>query len=160
MAFFVNPCCIFRDCGLNALHVATVGVVVATFGLEAVASACSLGVVVYLVSVVELVGVEFAYTCNWVCAIYAFDCTLLILVRVAPRNSLVPVEVRCHRVSFAVFLDFEIFVTTVCRVGKTLAYDAVANPEYKLLVLAVCNLGLVHPETVDTDSSCISLQVP
>jgi hypothetical protein len=68
--------------------------------------------------------------------------------------------VRLYGVALAVFLDLEILVTAVGRVGEAFADDGVAYPEYKLLVFAVCDFGLVHPEAVDRYPAGVSLDVP
>ncbi len=116
--------------------------------------------VVGFVAVVHLGCIEFAHACDGVCAVHALDGAQFVLVGIAPGYGFVPVEVRGHRVSFFVFFDLEILVSAVCRVGKAFADNGVADPEYELLVLAVRNLGFVHPEAVDGDTAGVCAQVP
>ena len=160
LTLFIHPCGILGNSGVYTLHVAAVGIVVAAVRLKAVAATCSLGMVVDFVAVVELRMVKLARTGDGVGAVDAFYRTLLVFIGVAPWYGLVPVEMGSHGVTLAVFLDLEVFVASVGRVGKTLADNTVAHPEYKLLVFAVGNLGLIHPEAVYADSAGIGLKIP
>ncbi len=138
----------------------TVGVILATGGVETVFALGRLGVVVYLVAIVELLGVEFLDAGDGVDAVEALDGALLVLVGVAPGYGLGPVEVGCHGVALAVFLDFILLVASVGGVGETLADDGVAHPEHKLLVFGVGDFGLVHPESVDRHAALVGLEIP
>ena len=66
-----------------------------------------LGVVIHLVAVVELGGVELAGTGDGVGAVDALDGALFVLVGVAPRYSLVPVEMGGDGIALAVLLDLK-----------------------------------------------------
>ena len=83
--------------------------------------------------------------------IHALDGTLFILVGLAPRDILVPVQVGRDGITILVLLNFEGFIAAIGRVCQTLADDAVAHPHHKLSVLGVADFRLVHPETVHTD---------
>ena len=63
-------------------------------------------------------------------------------------------------ISLLVLLYLESLVSAVCRVGETLADDGISYPEHKLLVLRVCDLGLVHPEGIHRDPSRVCSYFP
>ena len=97
-----------------------VGVIVATGGIEAVLALHSLGHVIYLIAIYHLLWVKLTHTGYWVGSIHALNGACLVLARVFPGNSLVPVEVWGNRVTLLVFLNLESLVAAVSRVGKAL----------------------------------------
>ncbi len=137
-----------------------VGVVFAARRVETVLSLCRRRVVVYLVAVVELCRVELALAGDRVCAVYALYGPQLILVCVAPRNRLVPVEVRLDRVALLVLFDFESLVASESGVGEAFADYGIPHPEDELLVFGVGDFSLVHPEGVYGYTTGIPLHAP
>ena len=81
-------------------------------------------------------------------AVHALDGALGILVGIFPGNGLRPVQIGRHRITVSVFRNFVRIVTTIGRVGQTLADDGVTHPIYKLAVHGVGHFVLVHPEPV------------
>ena len=137
-----------------------VGVILAPRRVEAVLPLRGRRMVENLVYVIKLCRVELAAPRDGVGAVYTLYGPLLVLVGIAPGNRLVPVEIRLYGISLLVLLYLESLVSAVCRVGETLADDGISYPEHKLLVLRVCDLGLVHPEGIHRDPSRVCLYAP
>ena len=137
-----------------------IGIEVAQLGIETVATLRSLGIVIHLIAIVELCHIQLLATCNGVNAIYTLDGTSFVLIGIAPGYSLVPVEVGFDRIALFVLLNLKDFVTAVCGVGKAFANDRVAHPEYKLLILRVGNLSLVHIECIYRNTMSILGNAP
>ena len=116
--------------------------------------------VIHLVAVNHLFGVKLGDSGNRVCTVHAFNGALLILIGVAPRYRLFPVEVRSHRIAVTILLNLELLVAAVCRVGEALTDNGVAHPVQKLFVLGVCHLGLVHPEGINAHPAGIGTGTP
>ena len=124
---------------------------IALLWIEAVLAQGSSSIVVYLVSIIELAGIEHLGAVDGMGHIHALDGTLLILVCLLPRDSLAPVEMRSHRVALLVLLYLVTLVTAIGRISQALADDAVAHPVDKLTILGVAHLVLIHPEAIHTD---------
>ncbi len=137
-----------------------IGVVLPPLRVETVATPGSLGVIVGLVAVVELLGVKLFHSGYRIGAVKALYGSLFILICITPGNSLSPVEMRCHRVPLPVLLYPVFLIASVGRIGKTLADYGITHPEHKLLVLGISDFGFVHPERVDRHPARISLDVP
>ena len=116
--------------------------------------------VVHFITVVELLGIEFAHSRDRVRAVHAFNRPEFVFIGIAPWNSFVPVEMRSNRVALTILFYLELLVSAESRVGKAFADNGVANPKYELLVLAVGYLCFIHPETIDRDTSGIGLEIP
>ena len=137
-----------------------IGVVLPPLRVETVATPGSLGVIVSLVTIVELLGVKLFHSGYRIGAVKALYGSLFILICITPGNSLSPVEMRCHRVPLPVLLYPVLLIASVGRIGKTLADYGITHPEHKLLVLGISDFGFVHPERVDRHPARISLDVP
>ena len=150
---------VFRNHG-HVCRDGAVGVVFTATGIQTVFALCGLGVVVHFVAEVHLLVVELAHAGYGVGAVDRLDGALLVLIGVAPGYGLVPVEVGLHGIAFFVFLNLEFLVAAISGVGEAFADYGVAHPEHELLILAVGNLCLVHPEAVDRNASGICGEVP
>ena len=128
-----------------------VGIEVAFLRIETVAALGSSGIVVYLITIVELTGIQHLGSVDRMHGINALDGTHLILVGFAPGDGFAPIEMGGYRIALAVFLYLIGLVSSIGRVGQTLADDAVTHPVDKLTVLGVAHLMLVHPKTVHAD---------
>ena len=137
-----------------------IGVEVTQFGVETIA-ALSEGIVVEnLVAIIHLMRIEHLLACDGVGAIDAFDSTLLVLIGLAPGDGLRPVEVRSDGLAVLVFLDLEIFISTVGRVGQAFADDGVTHVVDKLAVHGIRDFLLVHPEGIDRNALGIQKIAP
>ena len=119
--------------------------------LQTVLAQGSSGIVIDLIAIVHLAGIQHLGAIEGMGDIHALDGALLILVGLAPRDVLVPVQMRRDGVTLLILLNLEGFVATIGRVCQTFADDAVTHPHHELTVLGVAHLRLVHPKAIDTD---------
>ncbi len=127
-----------------------IGIEITLRGVEAVPAKGGSRIVVDLVAIVHLLVVEHLLARHRVGDIKALDGTLLILIGFTGQ-PLAPVDMRCHGVAVLVLRDYVSLITAIVGIGKAGAEDGVAHPHDKLLVLRVCDLRLIHPESVYGD---------
>ena len=132
-----------------SLHI---GVQVTLLGSASIATLGCLGVVVYLVAVVQLLHIQHLFSRNGMHGIEALYGTLLLLIGFLGQCFL-PVQMRFHRITLLVFLYLIGFVASIGGVGKAFAQDRVAHIEHKLAILRIGYLGFVHPESFHRDVS-------
>ena len=155
----VDKRCVLADCGVCRGY-GVISVVIACSRVEAVAALGSLGEIVNLITIVHLPWVEFLLACDRVDAINTLDGSLLVLAWVFPRDIPAPVKVWSDGIAIFVLLNFKLFVASIGRVGESLTDNRIAHPVYKLLVFAVGDFVLVHPEGVDTHTASSGVNTP
>ena len=111
-----------------------VGVEHTLFGAQTIAAQSGSCIVVHLISVVELTIVEHLLARNGIAGVDTLNGAQLVLVGFAWQRFL-PVDMRSDGFTVAVFGYHVRLVTSILRIGKTCAYNAVAHPRDKLLVL-------------------------
>jgi len=60
-----------------------------------------------------------------------------------------PIQARGDGITFGVFSNFVIFVAPKVRVGQFFPDDGIPDPIQETPVLAIGNLGFIHPERSD-----------
>ena len=128
--------------------------------IETIFAECRLFVVESLVAEVHLLHVEHARAVIGVRFIHTVEGALLIFRGFAPRQGLVPVEMRLDGVAKLVDLNFIGLIAAVRRVGQSFAQDTIAHPLHKLSVHRVGHFGLIHPETIHRDVTLRKRQPP
>ena len=116
--------------------------------------------VIGLIPVIKLLRVKLTHPGYGIGTVHALDGSLLILIGIAPRYRLRPVDMRSYRITVSVLLDYKILIPSVSRIGKTFTDDGITHPKHKLLVFCVCNLRLIHPESIHRHTFGIGFQVP